>query len=62
MVEYKIVYWELMGFDGDKFVIFYGDLFGWNLVFSFGFDVYNMIDVEEIGIGGVVGQGNENML
>lgn len=61
MAEHKIVHWELMGRDGDKLAAFYGDLFGWSLAPSPGFDAYNMTDEEETGIGGAVGQGNENM-
>jgi len=61
MAEHKIVHWELMGSDGDKLAAFYGDLFGWNLAPTPGFDAYNMTDPEETGIGGAVGQGNENM-
>jgi hypothetical protein len=61
MAEHKIVHWELMGPDGDKLAAFYGDLFGWKLAPTPGFDAYNMTDAEETGIGGAVGQGNENM-
>lgn len=61
MAEHKIVHWELMGPDGDKLAAFYGDLFGWNLTPSPGFDAYNMTDEDETGISGAVGQGNENM-
>ena len=61
MAEHKIVHWELMGPDGDKLAAFYGDLFGWSLAPSPGFEDYNMTDVEETGIGGAIGQGNENM-
>ncbi len=61
MAEHKIVHWELMGPDGDKLAAFYGDLFGWNLAPSPGFDAYNMTTEEETGIGGAIGQGNENM-
>ena len=61
MAEHKIVHWELMGPDGDKLAAFYGDLFGWNLAPSPGFDGYNMTTEEETGIGGAIGQGNENM-
>ena len=49
MAEHKIVHWELMGSDGDKLAAFYGDLFGWNLAPSPGFDAYNMTDPEETG-------------
>ena len=61
MAEHKIVHFELMGPDGDKLAAFYGDLFGWNLAPTPGFDAYNMTDAEETGIGGAIGQGNENM-
>ena len=61
MAEHKIVHWELMGPDGDKLAAFYGDLFGWKLAPTPGFDAYNMTDAEETGIGGAIGQGNENM-
>jgi predicted enzyme related to lactoylglutathione lyase len=61
MAEHKIVHWELMGPDGDKLAAFYGDLFGWNLTPSPGFDAYHMTDEEETGISGAVGQGNKNM-
>jgi predicted enzyme related to lactoylglutathione lyase len=61
MAEHKIVHWELMGPDGDKLAAFYGELFGWSLAPSPGFDAYNMTTEEETGIGGAIGQGNENM-
>jgi hypothetical protein len=61
MAEHKIVHWELMGPDGDKLAAFYGDLFGWNLAPTPGFDGYHMTDEEETGLSGAVGQGNENM-
>ena len=61
MAEHKIVHWELMGPDGDKLATFYSDLFGWNLQPTPNFDGYHMTEVEETGIGGAVGQGNENM-
>ena len=61
MAEHKIVHFELMGPDGDKLAAFYGDLFGWKLAPTPGFDAYNMTDPEETGIGGAIGQGNENM-
>ena len=61
MAEHKIVHFELMGPDGDKLAAFYGDLFGWKLAPTPGFDAYNMTDAEETGIGGAIGQGNENM-
>jgi predicted enzyme related to lactoylglutathione lyase len=50
-----------MGPDGDKLAAFYGDLFGWKLAPTPGFDGYNMVDGEQAGVGGAVGQGNENM-
>ena len=61
MAEHKIVHWELMGPDGDKLAAFYSDLFGWNLQATPNFDGYHMTEAEETGIGGAVGQGNENM-
>ena len=61
MAEHKIVHWELMGPDGGKLAKFYGDLFGWTLAPTPGFDGYHLIDAEETGVGGAVGQGNEHM-
>jgi uncharacterized protein len=61
MAQPKIVHWELMGPDGDKLATFYGELFGWNLAPTPGFDNYNFTDPEQTGVGGAVGQGNEDM-
>ncbi len=61
MASHKVVHWELMGPDGDKLTTFYSDLFGWKPEAVPGFDGYNMIDAEQTGIGGAVGQGNEHM-
>lgn len=61
MAQPKIVHWELMGPDGDKLAAFYGELFGWNLAPTPGFDGYSMTDPEETGVGGAVGKGNDDM-
>ncbi len=56
-----IVHWELMSADGDSLREFYSGLFDWNLTAVDGFDSYYMVNAEETGVGGAVGQGNENM-
>lgn len=60
-MENQIVHWELMGPDGDKLATFYHELFGWEIQPTPGFDSYNLVAAEQSGIGGAVGQGNENM-
>lgn len=57
----RIVHWEVMGPQGDELTGFYKGLFGWNLQSTPGFEGYNMVDAEETGIGGAVGQGPEQM-
>ena len=60
-MAHKIVHWELMGPDGDKLTKFYSDLFDWNPQAYPGFDSYNGVTADEAGLGGAVGQGDENM-
>ena len=56
-----IVHWELMGPDGDAQKAFYGSIFDWEFDTPEGFENYHMVDREATGVGGAVGQGNENM-
>ena len=60
-MAHKIVHWELMGPDGDKLTKFYAELFDWNPQAYPGFDSYNGVSAEEAGLGGAVGQGNEDL-
>jgi predicted enzyme related to lactoylglutathione lyase len=57
----KIVHWAMMGADGAALSGFYAGLFDWNLQGVEGFDGYNLIDAEQTGVGGAVGQGSEQM-
>jgi uncharacterized protein len=60
-MAHKIVHWELMGPDGGKLAAFYRELFGWDTQEAPGFDSYHMVDAEQSGIGGAIGQGSEEM-
>ena len=55
-----IVHFEIMGPDGAALKDFYSGLFDWNAPAVEGFENYFMVS-DEIGVGGAVGQGNENM-
>ena len=57
----RIVHWELMGADGAALSDFYGGLFDWDLQSAEGFDAYYLVDAEQTGVGGAVGQGMEHM-
>jgi predicted enzyme related to lactoylglutathione lyase len=57
----KIVHWELMGADGAALSDFYSGLFDWELQGAEGFEGYNLVDAEQTGVGGAVGQGSEQM-
>ena len=57
----KIVHWELMGADGDAQKTFYSTIFDWDLTPTEGIENYHMTTAEATGIGGAVGQGNEQM-
>ena len=56
-----IVHWELMGADGDSQKAFYSTIFDWEFESPEGFDGYHLTSADATGIGGAVGQGNENM-
>ncbi len=56
-----IVHWELIGPDGDALKSFYTSIFDWQLAAPEGFDGYYMTDGDAVGLGGAVGQGNEEM-
>ena len=58
----RIVHWELMGADGDAQRKFYEAIFDWKLSSVEGFESYfTTEDADEMGVGGAVGQGNEQM-
>ena len=57
----KIVHWELIGEDGEALSKFYAGLFDWQFEGVEGFDGYNLVDAEQTGVGGAVGQGSEEM-
>jgi predicted enzyme related to lactoylglutathione lyase len=56
-----IVHWELMGADGDAQKAFYEGNFDWEFESTDGFDNYHMVSGDGMGVGGAVGQGNEQM-
>ncbi len=56
-----IVHWELMGADGDAQKTFYQANFDWKLEPQEGLDNYHMVSGDDVGVGGAVGQGNEQM-
>jgi hypothetical protein len=60
-MAHRIAHWELMGPDGGKLAGFYRDLFGWETQAPPGFDTYHMVDAEQAGVGGAVGQGSAEM-
>ena len=51
----KVMWFEVLGKDGDKLKKFYGDLFGWKYKDAKEMN-YGMTDPEATGIGGGVGQ------
>ena len=57
----KIVHFEIMGPDGDELSSFYSDIFGWQGEAVPGFNAYNMVAEEQVGVGGAIGSGNEDM-
>jgi len=61
MGKNKIVHWELMGPDGDALSAFYSGMFDWDPQPVEGFAGYNLVDAEQTGVGGAVGQGPEEM-
>ena len=61
MSKNPIVYWELMGPDGDAMETFYSTIFDWQFQSPPGFDNYPMTDAEATGVGGAVGQGMDEM-
>ena len=56
-----IVHWELMGADGEVQKTFYEGIFDWKLEPTEGFEGYHMVSSDDVGVGGAVGQGNEQM-
>ena len=54
-MDNQVVWFEVMGSDGDKLREFYGDLFGWSFKSMEGMD-YGMTACEETGIPGGVGK------
>ncbi len=56
-----IVHFEIMGADGAALKEFYADTFGWNATAVEGFENYHTVAGDDIGVGGAVGQGNEQM-
>jgi uncharacterized protein len=53
----KVVWFEVTGKDGSKLQSFYGELFGWNVDASNPMN-YGMVEAEESGIGGGIGQAD----
>lgn len=56
-----IVHFEIMGPDAGALKGFYSEFFGWNPQPFEGVDDYFVISSDEAGVGGAVGQGDENM-
>ena len=54
----QVVWFEVIGQDGDALRRFYGDMFGWSFDVPEGMD-YGMVSPEQTGIGGGVGTGQE---
>lgn len=61
MAAKPIVHFEIMGADGGALKDFYSTLFEWKLEAFDGVSDYYTTDGGESGVGGAVGQGNENM-
>jgi predicted enzyme related to lactoylglutathione lyase len=57
----KIVHWEIIGPDGGALKAFYGGVFGWEFDSPEGFGDYHLVPDAQSGVGGAVGQGDENM-
>jgi uncharacterized protein len=53
-MTHKIIWYEVIGKDGDKLKRFYSDLFGWKYREQPGMN-YGMTDPQDTGIGGGVG-------
>lgn len=56
----KVVYFELMGPDGDAQKDFYSGVFDWDLQAVPGFGAYYTAEADSIGMGGGVGQGPDH--
>lgn len=56
----QVVYFEIMGPDGDAQRDFYANVFGWNPRAVPGFDSYYTMEKDDIGVGGGVGKGPED--
>jgi hypothetical protein len=54
----QVVWFEVIGKDGDALRRFYGDMFGWSFDQPEGMD-YGMVNPSQAGIGGGVGTGQE---
>jgi predicted enzyme related to lactoylglutathione lyase len=50
-----------MGADGAALSSFYAGLFDWSPQAIEGVDGYSLVDAEQTGVGGAVGQGSEQM-
>lgn len=57
----RIVHFEIMGADGAGLRDFYGKLFDWDTQPVEGFEEYHTVEADSVGVGGAVGQGNEQM-
>lgn len=55
----QVVYFELMGPDGNAQRDFYARVFGWNPEAVPGFDAYYTVEKDDIGVGGGIGKGPE---
>lgn len=58
---HKVVHWELMGPNGAEMAEFYGKIFDWTPNAVPGFNEYHMVEADQAGVGGAVGQGSEDM-
>ena len=61
MSNNPVVHWELMGPDGSAQKAFYESLFDWKLESPPGFDDYHMVGNDQVGVGGAIGKGGEEM-
>lgn len=57
----KIVHFEIMGADSEAQKEFYGSIFGWEFMSMDDFPGYHMVNTDQVGMGGAVGKGPENM-
>jgi predicted enzyme related to lactoylglutathione lyase len=58
-MAHPVIHFEVVGKDLDTLHRFYGDLFGWNTQRAPGDTPYAMVEKEDGGIGGGIGQARD---